>query len=294
MTTLDAELHLWEAYRSERPSVHAVPLLEAAHAADQVALRLAAVNADASATAEVSLALLWRQLARGISRVVDGFFTSERCYLVLALETGGTATPAEARRMQLLQAVLGGVRQKNIAIDLNLAASTVAMNARLALTGMGVDCTPSRAHPLLILAARAVDEFAVALAQCSFFVGRDDRELRVIGMARPEQRLAPALPSAEREVIRCLVEGLSHAEIAGKRGTSARTVANQIGAVFRRLNVSGRNELVQRLLFARPLDPNSRDPALVSEASLLSESIMAPTQQAPESGMGRSAGLQSA
>jgi len=31
------------------------------------------------------------------------------------------------------------------------------------------------------------------------------------------------------------------------RGTSTRTVANQVTAVFRRLRVSGRNDLVQRL-----------------------------------------------
>ena len=44
-----------------------------------------------------------------------------------------------------------------------------------------------------------------------------------------------------------LVEGLCYDEIARRRGTSTRTIANQISAVFRRMRVSGRNDLVQRL-----------------------------------------------
>mgnify|MGYP001554949261 CR=1 FL=1 len=48
-------------------------------------------------------------------------------------------------------------------------------------------------------------------------------------------------------VIRALIEGCSYREIAVLRQTSTRTIANQISAVFRRLRVSGRNELVQRL-----------------------------------------------
>jgi DNA-binding NarL/FixJ family response regulator len=252
MTAPDAEVHLLEPYRFKRGPVHAVPSPAEGHTEAQNALRLAAMAADANGSSEVSLALLWRQLARGMSRVVDGFFSESRCYLVLALRTGQPATPALARRMEILEAVLGGVRQKNTAMDLGIAASTVAMNAKLALASLGVRCNPSRAHPLLILAARAVDESLVASARCSFFVGRDDQELRVIGLPRPEQCLSAVLPFAELEVASALVEGLTHKEIADRRVTSPRTVANQIGSVFRRLGVSGRNELIQRLLFNQP------------------------------------------
>jgi hypothetical protein len=132
---------------------------------------------------------------------------------------------------------------------LALAPSTVALHCTRALTSLGLDCKPSRAHPLLMLAARAFNERAVVLARCSTLVGRDDRELRVIGMPRSDRRLADVVPSAELAVIRGLVEGSSHEDIAQKRGTSVRTIANQVGSVFRRLKVSGRNELVQLLFF---------------------------------------------
>jgi len=212
------------------------------------ALRLSAIAADQSATSEMHLSVLWRDLARGVSQIVDGFFTDERCYLVLAA-SGGTRAPVDARRLEILAAVLKGFRQKNIAMDLALAPSTVALNSRLALEGLGVDAKPSRAHPLLMLAASAISEPTSTAAKSCILITDDNRELRVISLARPDTTLSKLLPSAELAVIRSLVEGLSYQEIARQRGTSTRTIANQISAVFRRLQVSGRNELVQRLFF---------------------------------------------
>jgi len=205
--------------------------------------------ADASATTQVSMAALWRELARGTSRIVDSFFSTERCYLVLSLNTDATAMPIEGRRLDIVEAVLGGLRQKNIAIDSGLAPSTVALNSRLALESLGITCKPSRAHPLLMLAARAAHAEALIRADYSTFVAHDDRELRVIAVDRPDQCLTTVLPPAELAVIRSLIEGLSYQEIAKLRGTSTRTIANQITAVFRRLRVSGRNDLVQRLFW---------------------------------------------
>ena len=188
-------------------------------------------------------------LARGTSRIVDGFFSPERCYLLLTLRTDRRPAPIDERRLEVLEAVLGGVRQKSIAIDLARAPSTIAMNCKLALANMGVDCKPSRAHPLLMLAARAMSAPTMTLARCSSFVGHDDLELRVISIPRPDRCLAKLLPYAELEVVYHLVEGLPYREIARRRKTSTRTIANQVCAVFRRLGVSGRNELVQKLLF---------------------------------------------
>jgi DNA-binding CsgD family transcriptional regulator len=80
------------------------------------------------------------------------------------------------------------------------------------------------------------------------------------------------LPAAELAVIRQLVEGHSYAEIAAERGTSTRTIANQITAVFRRLRVSGRNELVQRLFLDQ--DQNPRVSAQITQ-TLTREQVQA-------------------
>lgn len=252
MIAPNALIHVLDPSRARQSNGHALAARFAGSAEAQAALRLAAITADASATSVISLCSLWRELARGRSRVLYGFFAEERCYLVVSPKSEAGAKPVRARRLEILTAVLGGALQKNIAFGLALAPSTVALNSRLALESFGVDGRPSRAHPLLMFAARAASESAVVLVKCSTFVGPDGRERRVIGMPRPDRCLARVLPSAELAVIRCLVEGLSYEEIARGRGTSTRTIANQIGAVFRRLRVSGRNELVQRLFVDDP------------------------------------------
>lgn len=218
----------------------------------QQLLRRHAIAAEASSTSTLDLSQLWQELTHGSSRVVDSFFSEDRCYLLLAKSEKSSPQPIEGRRLAILEAVLGGLRQKNIAIDLGLAPSTVALNSRLALQGMGLSCRPSRAHPLLMLAASAANGPTLGIVR-SATVTQDDRELRVVGTLRPDRQLEQLLPCAELAVIRSLVEGFSYEEIALQRGTSTRTIANQITAVFRRLRVSGRNELVQRLFFDETL-----------------------------------------
>jgi DNA-binding NarL/FixJ family response regulator len=251
MIAPNAQVHVLQPYSVKHRTIHGPkPRLVTSDDAQRAqALRLAAIEADARATTQINVTLLWRELARGTTIVVDSFFSDERCYLVLALKAGTDATPLEGRRLEIAEAVLGAQPQKNIAADLGLAASTIALNARLALESIGVECKPSRAHPILMLAARSSRETKLLQASCSTFIAPDERELRVISVARPDQRLAPVLPPAELIVIRWLIEGLPYKEIAERRGTSTRTIANQITAVFRRLRVSGRNELVHRLFF---------------------------------------------
>jgi DNA-binding CsgD family transcriptional regulator len=53
-----------------------------------------------------------------------------------------------------------------------------------------------------------------------------------------------SLTNAEHEVVLAVERGESNAEIARARGTSARTVANQLAKVFKKLGVSSRAELV--------------------------------------------------
>jgi len=221
----------------------------------EISLQQTAIAADAIATDEIELCRLWRALAAGHRSVVDTFFSTSRCYLVLTRERVESVDPVESRRFEIMEAVLGGSRQKCIAIDRGLAPSTVALQFKLGLTSVGVRGRPSRAHPLLMLIASTA-----SVGKCARY-GRliwQDRELNVVAIPRPERLLEGVLPQAELEVVRNIVEGLSYREIARQRGTSTRTIANQIGAVFRRLRVSGRNELVQRLLADAGLDSLAR------------------------------------
>lgn len=62
--------------------------------------------------------------------------------------------------------------------------------------------------------------------------------------ARPQ---LSGLSSAEHEVLDLLVEGLSNAQIARRRRVAVRTVANQIAAIFRKVGVHSRVELIAQL-----------------------------------------------
>jgi DNA-binding NarL/FixJ family response regulator len=63
----------------------------------------------------------------------------------------------------------------------------------------------------------------------------------------PSWRLPPTLSGAERTVVLDLLDGASRSEIAFSRGTSPRTVANQMASIFRKLRVSSRVELLAAL-----------------------------------------------
>ena len=61
---------------------------------------------------------------------------------------------------------------------------------------------------------------------------------RFSGTALPE-----CLSPAERDVALGVIAGKSNAEIAAGRGTSARTVANQMASLFKKLRVGSRREI---------------------------------------------------
>lgn len=227
----------------------AVPGAGAAAAArESVVAR--AIAADEVATEHVSLTQIWQELIAGYSLVVHEFFTPSRCGLVLIANSQQAPSPLVGRRLRILESLLNGDCQKSIAIDLSLAPSTIALNARLALERLGVSCRPSRVHPLLMLAATSARAGAPLVATVARFK-HGDAELRVVATPHPSHATV-GFPPAERDVVRRLVEGDCYAKISRQRGTSQRTIANQVTAVFRRLRVSGRSELLRWLFSARP------------------------------------------
>jgi DNA-binding NarL/FixJ family response regulator len=232
--------------------VHATPLFVHTSASsedlrDLRDLRDKGMHHDTNTSQETELAVVWRDLARGRYRVADAFFCTERCYLALTPALPTPLVPLEGRRLEILEHILCGTGQKNIALDLSLAPSTVALNARLGLEWMGVSTRASRVHPLLMLAGRAGrDNDGSLVARTSSFE-HDELDVRLLSVARPDHRLSHLLPPGELAVVRGLVEGDCYTTIAARRGTSTRTIANQITAVFRRLRVSGRNDLLQKL-----------------------------------------------
>jgi DNA-binding CsgD family transcriptional regulator len=61
-----------------------------------------------------------------------------------------------------------------------------------------------------------------------------------------------ALSPAEREVVLSLLQGKSNGDIAAARGTSDRTVANQIASIYKKLGVRSRAQLAAWCAVALP------------------------------------------
>jgi DNA-binding CsgD family transcriptional regulator len=72
-------------------------------------------------------------------------------------------------------------------------------------------------------------------------------ELIVLTFAVPSPAFPSTFSAAEREVALAVIDGRTNAQIAAARKTSLRTVANQIVAMYRKLGVHSRSELVVAL-----------------------------------------------
>ena len=73
----------------------------------------------------------------------------------------------------------------------------------------------------------------------------DGLEFVLLDVPAPSGRaeILAALTAAEREVAELVLGGCTNAEVASRRGTSARTVANQLARIYRTLEVGSRTEL---------------------------------------------------
>jgi DNA-binding NarL/FixJ family response regulator len=81
-----------------------------------------------------------------------------------------------------------------------------------------------------------------------------NEEFAVLSFALPTLALPTELTKAERAVTDALLSGMRNAEIARARRTAVRTVATQVAAIFRKLGVTSRAELVA-LLSKAATDP---------------------------------------
>lgn len=79
--------------------------------------------------------------------------------------------------------------------------------------------------------------------------------LRIISVSCEADSSKDRLTQAEAAVAEALLSGQSQREIAHQRGTSVRTVANQVQSIYRKYGVRSREELALALLAGLP-QPN--------------------------------------
>jgi DNA-binding NarL/FixJ family response regulator len=87
---------------------------------------------------------------------------------------------------------------------------------------------------------------ATILDACTFKVGSDEYLVFTLPESAGDGDKTAAhdtLTASEREIVEQIVGGYSNTDIARSRGTSPRTIANQITVIYRKLGVTSRREL---------------------------------------------------
>ncbi|HBQ17214.1 MAG TPA: hypothetical protein DEF51_40835 [Myxococcales bacterium] len=181
---------------------------------------------------------LWRGLVEGRWSLVDHLDTDGRRFVVARRNSPRVQDPRglEPRELVVAEAIGRGASLKEIAYDLGLSESLVSRRASAARRKLGLS---SLAELALFFAPDGL-----RARMCVAELAGEELALGRLGVA--EDALG-GLTEAEREVTLGLLRGETNGAIAEARGTSARTVANQIARVYRKLGVASRAELAVAL-----------------------------------------------
>lgn len=192
---------------------------------------------------------LWRGLRAGAWRFRDTFSSSERHFAVIERVSAGKCSRVHDRNLEILTRVLLGQLPKAVAPEMRVAISTVATGMQECLRSMGLPQRASTPPVLLMMAARATErtERAPTLARLTRIKANGEKYW-LVSVQRPDLDFPVPLSEAEAFVVRELVSGRTHAEISERRATSPRTIANQLASAFKKLGVSGRGAILQRLI----------------------------------------------
>lgn len=140
------------------------------------------------------------------------------------------------REFELVRAVATGRCVKQAAAEIGIEWATARTRLSRGLRKLGLRTSaqlPAFWHGLLGAFTREP--------------GADGTEMLVF--ESPCSSRAPTcLTSAERELLQAILRGMSSEQLARQRGTSVRTIANQLARLFRKFRASTKSELASRAL----------------------------------------------
>jgi DNA-binding CsgD family transcriptional regulator len=212
-------------------------------------MRLAELAPESSprpVTRNDPVAAFWRSLTNGRLGVVETFSTGGCC---CAITEERAADPdvhrLTDREIVLLHRTFQTETQKVLAAGFDLSVAAISQLLGGALQKLGVSgrvgCTPL---PIVLAALRYCG--VVELPQ-AYVTSHEDQGRRYVALGLPafDSSLLPGLSSAEREVAAHHAAGATYGQIASRRMTSPRTVANQIASLSKKLEVHGRFDLIR-------------------------------------------------
>lgn len=208
--------------------------------------REAVLAAGNSAQGRIGLGSLFVELTTGETQVTACFLTRRAYYVVLSGAPSRSVSCSLQREMQVLKRILLGEQQKVIALDLRLSDSSVATAAAKAARALGFQGSARHIPVVVMMAAWDAEQPGVTVPCTTLeWAGQSYRIARV-GRPSPTT-LLEGLSESEQSIVELLVERRSNEEIARARNRSERTVANQLGNIIRKLNVSSRSGVLTTL-----------------------------------------------
>lgn len=180
---------------------------------------------------------LWTALVEGRWTLLEHFDRGGRRYLVARRNeprVRGTLA-LSAREEQVAGYAALGHPVKLIAYELGLSSSTVSEHLASAMQKLGIE---TRAELAKVWAGAT----NIPIAEAAEF-GQGLEELAVAAADVEDHIHDPRLTETERGIVSRVLRGETNAAIAAARGTSPRTVANQVARVFKKLGVGSRSEL---------------------------------------------------
>lgn len=188
---------------------------------------------------------LWQELAEGRSVVQRSVHTATHCGLdIVRCPVTHVRSDRDRRQIDYLRRMLIGEAQKVVAFASERSVATIAEASRHSLSLLGLECGFLYVPYLLVRAAQVASGLSLPPSHVVRGFGFTWR----VSVERPDQHLGGLLSECERDVAGLMVEGYHNEAIALRRNVSVRTVANQIRSVFRKLEISGRNELLCTLV----------------------------------------------
>jgi DNA-binding NarL/FixJ family response regulator len=181
----------------------------------------------------------WEALIRGRWSLVDHFDSDQRRFVVAVRNDLRSLDPRglSLRERLVVEYAGQGRSAKEIGYLLGAPAASVENSLRRAQAKLGLR---SRVELTAFFAPHGL---RAQLAE--IVVGEDT--LLVGATPRLDETKLAGLTSAEREVTALLIAGSTNHDIAQRRATSARTVANQVQSVFHKIGARSRGELVSHL-----------------------------------------------
>lgn len=222
--------------RTDRLEVRETTLKPAARRETIRAMIAARRQADALAEHRPLEAMtLWQGLVAGRWSLLDVVDSDGRTYTILrenAVDVRSTVRLSERER-QVAYLVGRGHHTKLVAYELGLSPSTVRSQLRSAMLKLNVE---GRAGLIRLVSSVFETQSPVPMEDSA-----------LLALADRPCDLPAQLTEAERDVARQVYEGLSNEDIAARRETSPRTVANQLRAIYTKLGLNSREELVRVL-----------------------------------------------